>query len=85
VNALSGALLFAADAPRKAANPLFEFKLVLIAVGIALMAMMERRLLQAESGVPLAASQSRLNVLAIASLVIWAAAIAAGRLVAYTF
>jgi hypothetical protein len=85
VNAVSGAMLFAADAPRKAANPLFELKLALIAIGVAVMALMERRLLQAQSGVPLAASQPRLNALAIASLVIWAAAIAAGRLVAYTF
>ena len=84
VNALSGAMLFAADAPRKAANPLFEFKLVLIAVGVAVMAMMERSLLQAASGATLAASERRLTGLAIASLVIWTAAIAAGRLVAYT-
>jgi len=84
VNALSGAMLFAADAPRKAANPLFEFKLVLIAVGIAVMAMMERSLLKSESGAALADSDRRLTKLAIASLVIWTAAIAAGRLVAYT-
>jgi hypothetical protein len=84
VNALSGAMLFAADAPRKAANPLFEFKLALIALGVTVMALMERRLLQAETGT-LADSQPRLNLLAIASLLIWAAAIAAGRMVAYTF
>jgi hypothetical protein len=86
INALSGALLFAADAPRKAANPLFEFKLALIAIGVAVMALMERRLRQADSSASLEASQIRLlNTLAIASLVFWAAAIAAGRMVAYTF
>jgi hypothetical protein len=85
VNALSGALLFMADAPRKAANPLFEFKLALIAIGVAVMALIERRLLQAGSGAPLAPSETWLSRLAIASLVIWAAAIAAGRLVAYSF
>ena len=84
VNALSGALLFAADAPRKAANPLFEFKLVLIAVGIAVMAMLERSLLKSESAAALSGSDRRLTGLAIASLVIWTAAIAVGRLVAYT-
>ncbi len=84
VNVLSGALLFAADAPRKAANPLFEFKLALIALAVAVMALMERWLLQEESGVP-DVSQKRLNRLAIASLLIWATAIVAGRLVAYTF
>jgi hypothetical protein len=56
----------------------------LIAIGVAVMALMERRLLQAESGAGLAASERLLNRLAIASLLIWAAAIAAGRLVAYT-
>jgi len=84
LNALSGALLFAADAPRKAANPLFEFKLVLIAMAVAVMAMMERSLLKSESAAALVASERRLTRLAIASLVIWTAAIAAGRLVAYT-
>jgi hypothetical protein len=85
LSALSGAMLFAADAPRKAANPLFEFKLALIAIAVAVMAMMDRRLLQAESGTQLAGSNPRLKGLAIASLLIWAAAIAAGRLVAYAF
>lgn len=85
VNAMSGALLFMADAPRKAANPLFEFKLALIAIGVAVMALIERRLLQARAGVPLTPSETWLSRLAIVSLVVWAAAIAAGRLVAYTF
>jgi len=84
VNAFSGAMLFAADAPRKAANPLFEFKLVLIAIGIALMAMIERSLLKSESGAALAGTERRLAMLAVASLLIWTAAIVAGRLVAYT-
>ena len=60
------------------------FAVVLFA-GVAVMALMERRLLQASSGAALAASERRLTRLAIASLVIWAAAIAVGRLVAYTF
>ncbi len=85
VNALSGAMLFAADAPRKAANPLFELKLALVAIGVAVMAVIERRMLQMEFGAPGAGSQSGLRMLAVASLLIWAAAIAAGRLVAYAF
>jgi hypothetical protein len=85
VNALSGAMLFAADAPRKAANPLFELKLALVAIGVAVMAVIERRLLQAESGVSRRHSHSGFRMLAIASLLIWAAAIAAGRLIAYAF
>jgi hypothetical protein len=85
VNALSGAMLFAADAPRKAANPLFELKLALVAMGVAVMAVIERRMLQMEFGEPGAGSQSGLRLLAVASLLIWAAAIAAGRLIAYAF
>ena len=85
VNALSGAMLFAADAPRKAENPLFELKLALVAIGVAVMAVIQRRLLQAESGVSRRDSHSGLRKLAIASLLIWAAAIVAGRLIAYTF
>jgi hypothetical protein len=83
VNALSGAMLFAADAPRKAENPLFDLKLALVAIGVAVMAVIQRRLLQAESGVSRRDSQSGFRMLAIASLLIWAAAIAAGRLIAY--
>ena len=85
VNALSGAMLFAADAPRKAENPLFELKLALVAIGVAVMAVIQRRLLQAESGVSRPDSHSGFRMLAIASLLIWAAAIAAGRLIAYAF
>ena len=83
VNALSGAMLFAADAPRKAENPLFELKLALVAIGAAVMAVIERRLLKAESRVAGPDSHSGFRMLAIASLLIWAAAIAAGRLLAY--
>jgi hypothetical protein len=85
VNALSGAMLFAADAPRKAENPLFELKLALVAIGVAVMAVIQRRLLQAESGASRHDSNSGFRMLAIASLLIWAAAIAAGRLIAYAF
>jgi hypothetical protein len=85
VNALSGVMLFAADAPRKAENPLFELKLALVAIGVALMAVIQRRLLQAESGVSRQDSHSGFRMLAIASLLSWAAAIAAGRLIAYAF
>jgi len=85
VNALSGAMLFAADAPRKAENPLFELKLALVAIGVALMAVIQHRLLQVESGVARRDSESGFRNLAIASLLIWVAAIAAGRLIAYAF
>jgi hypothetical protein len=49
INAVSGAMLFAADAPRKAQNPLFEIKLALVALGVTVMALVDRHLLRAEA------------------------------------
>ena len=82
VNAVSGALLFVADAPRKVANPLFEIKLAFVAFGVLLMASIERQLVRLDSG---AASHVRLRLMAVGSLLAWVAAIAAGRLIAYAF
>jgi hypothetical protein len=84
VNALSGTLLFIANAPGKMANPLFEAKLVLVALGVMVMALIERRLHQAHrAGVTPSASRLGLRALAGTSLLLWVAAIAAGRLIAY--
>jgi hypothetical protein len=82
INAISGAMLFAADAPRKAQNPLFEIKLALVALGVMVMALVYRLLRRAERE-PRETSLMSLRLMAIASLFIWAAAIAAGRLIAY--
>jgi hypothetical protein len=82
INAVSGAMLFAADAPRKAQNPLFEIKLALVALGVMVMALAYRHLLRAERE-PRETSRTGPRLIAIASLLIWAAAIAAGRLIAY--
>jgi hypothetical protein len=82
INAVSGAMLFAADAPRKAQNPLFEIKLALVALGVMVMALVYRHLLRVERE-PRKTSRTGLRLMAIASLVIWTAAIAAGRLIAY--
>jgi hypothetical protein len=82
INAVSGAMLFAADAPRKAQNPLFEIKLALVALGVMVTALVYRHLLRAERE-PREISRMGPRLMAIASLLIWAAAIAAGRLIAY--
>jgi hypothetical protein len=82
INAVSGAMLFAADAPRKAQNPLFEIKLALVALGVMVMALVYRHLVQVERE-PRDTSRTLSRLLAIASLLIWTAAIAAGRLIAY--
>jgi hypothetical protein len=83
INAVSGLLLFVAGA-RRAANPLFEVKLALVALGIAAMSLIQRELSTIDDGVPLPArAPKHLRRLAIASLAVWLIAIAAGRLVAY--
>ncbi len=84
INAVSGLMLFVADAPRKAANPLFETKLAFVALGVMVMAIIERQLVRLETD-PSAASTGRLRFMAAASLLAWVAAIAAGRLIAYVF
>ena len=84
VNAVSGALLFAANAPGKAANPLFDAKLVFVALGVLVMALIERRLRQHEGDrTPVSVAQAGLRLLGALSIAIWLAAIVAGRLIAY--
>lgn len=84
VNAVSGTLLFIANAPGKMANPLFEIKLAFVALGVVVMALIERRLRQYER--PEAGTctpRLGLRALAATSLLLWVTAIVAGRLIAY--
>jgi hypothetical protein len=83
INAVSGLLLFIASA-RRTANPLFEVKLALVALGIAAMSLIQRELSAIDDGVvPKSPTPRKLRWLAAASLIVWLIAIAAGRLVAY--
>src|SRR5262245_60899505 len=79
VNAVSGSVLFVADAPKKAANPSFMVKLVLIALAVVVM-----RALRREAFGHAGSVTGRARLLAAASLTLWAGAITAGRLMAYT-
>ena len=79
VNAASGSVLFIADAPKKAANPSFLVKLALIAVAVVVMRALRREAFSGSSGV-----SRRARLLAASSLALWAGAITAGRLMAYT-
>jgi hypothetical protein len=74
INAITGGMLFASDATTKAAQPVFYVKLTLIALALVVTALI-RRLAD-----PSATSGPRLAAL---SLLLWAGAIAAGRLMAY--
>ena len=82
LNALSGTLLFMADAIRKAVNPAFQVKLALVAFSVIVLRVMQRRLFRPGASVE-AASSTTAKLLAAASLMGWLGAIAAGRLIAY--
>lgn len=79
VNALTGVLLFAADATRKGTQPIFIVKLGCIA--LALVVTLRSRTLLTAAGA--GADDSGRKRLAVASLALWFGAIAAGRLMAY--
>jgi hypothetical protein len=76
----SGLVMLAVDATTKLANPLFSVKMVFVSASVALMVLV-RRLVNLDA----ASSRERPRVrwLALASLVCWAGAIAAGRFMAY--
>jgi len=81
VNALTGVMLFIADATRKSAQPIFYVKLACIAVALILTLRM-RKLVRTAAVSALSRSDSK-PILAVLSLVLWLGAIAAGRLMAY--
>ena len=76
MNALSGGLLLVAYPTKALTNPVFYVKLALIVMAIGIFAVIDRRPLRGAPGG---------RWLAVASLVTWAGAITAGRLLAYTY
>ena len=90
VNAVSGSVLFIADAPKKAANPSFIVKLVLIGLAVVVMRKLKRHAfpiaenLNASNLSNPSVVTGRARMLAAMSLLLWAGAITAGRLMAYT-
>jgi hypothetical protein len=81
VNAVTGSMLFAADASKRAGSPTFITKLVLIAVGIATLVLIKRDLFDGH-GDPGDVSR-RARRLALVSILVWSGAVTAGRLLAY--
>lgn len=81
INTASGLLLFAADATTKGATLLFMSKLALIAVGVATIPLIRRAVFDGGAGSDVVSPRARR--LALVSLGVWTAAIAAGRLMAY--
>jgi hypothetical protein len=80
LNTVSGALLFAADATTKGTTKLFLFKLALVAVGVGLIVLTKRLVYGGEVEMP---SRAPVRLLAAGSILVWIAAIAAGRMMAY--
>ena len=84
MNAITGVMLFASDATTKAAQPVFYIKLTLIGLALVTTAMIRTTVTRATALPSADASRaSRITRLATLSLVLWAAAITAGRLMAY--
>ncbi len=81
LNAVTGVLLFAGDPTTKGTTTVFKWKLVMVVAGVMLMISLKRRLYGREAGAD--APSFRLKVIAVASLLIWVAAIATGRWMAY--
>ena len=74
INAMSGIALLIADATTKLINPVFYIKIAFIACGVFTMVLIRKKVFHGTSNG---------RALAIASLVLWAGAITAGRLMAY--
>jgi hypothetical protein len=84
VNAISGILLLIAYPTKALTNPLFYVKLLLIALAVVVLLRLKRRIFDDPrvERMPIERGDRRLAVISIA---IWLAAIAAGRLLAYTY
>jgi hypothetical protein len=83
INAVTGVMLFASDATTKARQPVFYIKLTLIALALVVTAMIRRTV---DRGPALRAAGSGPGPgrrLAALSLLLWAGAVTAGRLMAY--
>ncbi len=85
LNAVSGFLLLVGYPTKALTNPVFYLKLILIAVAMVLMVRISRTTFETRLESADARFPSRLRRLALISLLCWAGAITAGRLLAYTY
>src|SRR5688572_3575641 len=81
LNAATGALLFAGDPTTKGTTAVFMWKLAMVAVGVVLMIALKRTLHGRD--IDAGSANPGMKALAATSLVLWIAAIAAGRWMAY--
>jgi len=83
INAISGVLLFIAEARAMAAMPAFWTKLVFVALGMIMAVQIKKRCLDDEVVLSSGAVQPVARKLAVISLVCWAMALIVGRLTGY--
>ena len=81
LNLLTGTMLFIADASKRGTQPLFLVKLLLVGSGIATIVLIRRRIFDGTKEPVVISSAARR--LAFTSLLVWSAAVTAGRLLAY--
>jgi hypothetical protein len=82
VNAISGTLLLMADATTKLTNRVFYIKMAFVFLAVANMVLIRRRVFRA-AAIDTAPTARFNRALAVTSLLFWAGAITAGRLMAY--
>jgi hypothetical protein len=83
VNAVTGVMLFASNATTKAKQPVFYIKLTLIVLALVLTAVIRRTVERGPALRDADLSSRRGRRLAALSLLLWAGAVTAGRLMAY--
>jgi hypothetical protein len=83
INAVTGAMLFASDATTKATQPVFYVKLTLIVFALVVTARIRRTVERGPARPDADVSPGPGRALAVLSLLLWAGAITAGRLMAY--
>ncbi|MBM3820063.1 MAG: hypothetical protein FJW14_13735 [Acidimicrobiia bacterium] len=81
INTVTGVLLFMSDAVRKSTSPTFLTKMAFVALGVATLVLLKRHVYARDAGQDGASSTAKM--LALGSIVMWCAAIGAGRLLAY--
>jgi hypothetical protein len=84
IQIVSGMLLLIAYPTKSLMNPDFYVKMVLIALSVVVMQMLKKRVF-GDDNLTEAAMMMKGRALAAWSLVLWAGAITAGRLLAYTY
>ena len=83
INAVTGVMLFASDATTKARQPVFYIKLTLIALALVVTAVIRRTVDRAPALRAAGSGPGGGRRLAALSLLLWAGAVTAGRLMAY--